>query len=275
MSTGNNASTNAGRRKRGRPRKYDDATALTKLIDAGARRLREIGYSPGLDSVSLERAIRDAEVPRGAAYRLWSDDETPPQELFRNAVLLRMFDPAVIERLFETLDRAVLDALAEVEADIAAADDDRRRYASRVLILRISEALDHAIMSSDAFRMARSLASASPATITVSPEVRIAMERSDDMLKTKYADMLRRIFEAFDSTVRPPFTFEHLVELGSALHDGLHNQIRESELAPPVMRPTGRHGELEPWPMFAIGFESFLTFFSENGVLRSAIDQER
>ena len=266
--------TSANVRKRGRPRKFDDATAMSKLIEAGAHRLRDTGYSPGLSAVSLERAIRDAEVPRGAAYRLWNEDENAPQELFRNAVLLRMFDLEITESLFVTLDGAIAGSLARHQADIESDDKPRRRFAGRSLIREISDALDEAIMSSDAFRMSRSLANASPATINIAPEVRDAMERSDQALKAKYADMLRQLFALFGSRPRAPFTFEHLVELGSALNDGLHNQISEADPETLVMRPTGRHGELETWSLFAIGFESFLSFFSEDDVLRSAIDEE-
>lgn len=269
-----NQPTADAKRKRGRPRKFDDETAMAKLIAAGAKRLRETGYSPGLSSVSLERAIRDAEVPRGAAYRLWSESETSPQELFRTSVLLRMFDIEVTESIFDSLDAAVGGAMVRYKSEIESDEIADRRFASRSLIRIISDALDEAIMSSDAFRMSRSLANASPSTINVAPEVRAAMADSDRVLKAKYAEMLRQIFAAFDSTLREPFTFEQLVELGSALHDGLDAAEDDARPTKPVMRPTGRHGEEEPWSLFAIGFEALLGFFSEDDVLRSAIAEE-
>ena len=47
----------------------------------------------GLDPVTLDGAIADADVPRGSAYRLWQDDNFTPQQSYRRAVQV-----AVLER---------------------------------------------------------------------------------------------------------------------------------------------------------------------------------
>lgn len=76
-----------------RPRLSAEETR-NRLIDAGIEALRDSGISIGLDAVSLEQAVRDADVSRSSAYAVWSegDYEALPQERFQDAVLRHAID---------------------------------------------------------------------------------------------------------------------------------------------------------------------------------------
>lgn len=82
-----------------------------RLIDVGVQLLSTHGMSIGLDSVTLEQAVRAAEVSRSSAYAAWStDDEYSPQELFQRTVLRQ----AVLDR------NATVAELQEVVANVVA-----------------------------------------------------------------------------------------------------------------------------------------------------------
>ena len=82
-----------------------------RLIDAGLDALAKNGMSIGLDSVTLDAAVRDAGVSRSSAYAVWSiDEELSPQSVFQRAVLKQ----AVVERK-GTISRTQQTALEVIE----------------------------------------------------------------------------------------------------------------------------------------------------------------
>ena len=260
-------------KKRGRPPKFSAATAFELLVDEGVQRLRLSGYDPSLSAVNLEQAISATQVPRGAAYRLWNSEGLAPQEQYRLAVLLRMFDSTMADTIFRNLSDIVDRAINDVQADIQQEDLDRRRYAIRFVIRVATLELQEAIRTSDAFHMSRSLARSVNPAIRTSPELQDAISSAERILVENYIDVISRVFGLFGSELRAPFTFEHLIHLGNALNEGLLH-AHGGPLPPTVMRPTGRNGELEEWPLFAVGFEAMVAFFSTDPTLRLGIDQE-
>lgn len=83
-----------------------------RLVVVGVQALFEKGLSVGLDAVSLERSVVDAEVPRSSAYAAWSGDEGyTPQEFFQQAVLMR-----AVEARRDTYDLLMEDITAFMEA---------------------------------------------------------------------------------------------------------------------------------------------------------------
>lgn len=104
---------------RSRKRLSADETRV-RLIEAGLDALAENGLSIGLESVTLDTAVRDAEVSRSSAYAVWSiDEELSPQSMFQRAVLKQ----AVVERK-ETIARTqktALEVLDRLGADVSPA----------------------------------------------------------------------------------------------------------------------------------------------------------
>ncbi len=83
-----------------------------RLVIAGMALLALNGMSVGLDAVTLEQAVRDADVSRSSAYAAWStDDRYSPQELFQRTVLRR----AVVDRnaTIEQLQEIVMAVVVE------------------------------------------------------------------------------------------------------------------------------------------------------------------
>jgi len=271
--TGHAGAEMPSQRKRGRPPKFSTATAFELLVDEGVHRLRQSGYDPSMSAVNLEQAIRATEVPRGAAYRLWNREGLAPQEQYRIAVLLRMFDSTLTDTIFQNLSDIVDGAIAEVQADIQQEDRDRRRYAIRYVIRVATLELQETIRTSDAFHMSRSLARSVKPAIRTSPELQDAISSAERIMVDNYVDIISRVFGLFESALRSPFTFEHLIHLGNALNEGLLHSHGGPPL-PTVMRSTGRNGEMEEWPLFAVGFEAMVAFFSTDPTLRLGIDQE-
>ena len=86
-----------------------------RLIDVGVELLCTHGMSVGLDAVTLEQAVRTADVSRSSAYAAWStDDDYSPQELFQRTVLRQ----AVLDR------NATIAELQEVVAEVVATHAD-------------------------------------------------------------------------------------------------------------------------------------------------------
>ncbi len=102
-----------------------------QLIEAGVDALRSSGMSVGLDSVNLEDAVRDADVPRSSAYAVWSGDgEMSPQETFQRAVLYHVVQER--QRTLQWLSQQTETIFGELEGTMG------RKEMLREAIRRIS-----------------------------------------------------------------------------------------------------------------------------------------
>lgn len=249
-------------KKRGRPPKFDPVTARRLLVEEGADALRLTGLSPGLDTISLERAINATEVPRGAAYRVWGTEDAMPQEQFRTAVLLRMFEEDVAEEVFSRVDRAVTEALEEYETQVKSTDPTTRSSAMRSIVRLVTGTLHEAMRTSETYKLSRSIALIASGGGVVSEEVQNAVEQAERALFERYRTLLSDLFGLFDVDIVPPYTIDHLVLIGNALNEGLLHGWNNSASTVLVMRPTGPGGEMEEWSLLALGIDAALSFMT-------------
>ena len=78
--------------RRGRKAKFSDSEVRDRMIQHATDDVLEHGVTYGLDSVRLDRLHVLAEVPRNAAYSVFSDSSTgrTPQENLRREVVLSL-----------------------------------------------------------------------------------------------------------------------------------------------------------------------------------------
>lgn len=92
----------------GRRQRLSSDETRERLIQAGYDALAQAGIGIGLDAVTLEQAVRDANVSRSSAYAAWADDELSPQEAFQREVLRRAMGQRIVAtRAFEQTVRSV------------------------------------------------------------------------------------------------------------------------------------------------------------------------
>lgn len=233
-----------------------------RLLDAGVEALARNGMSIGMDAVSLEAAVREADVSRSSAYAAWSSgDEYSPQSLFQRAVLKR----AVGERkaTIERTHASILDIVESLGATTTPAQLLREmcRVAGGINARVVAESRSWQLVVG-----LRSVLNSVPA------------DRRDDELADWVSDSedAYRI-ETIDTIYRPLATLlglrprpeygdraYHYGEIAAAaLAEGLAPRyfMRSVEYLDGIQRLEPRGGS-QPWSLFSIGFESIvMTFF--------------
>lgn len=233
-----------------------------RLIESGLQSLAELGLAIGLDAVNLERAVRDANVPRSSAYACLSDGEYSPQEAFQQAVLMRAIEAR----------RQTKDAL---DREIAAFFDSPPEGLSRSELLRqlikvaAGTNLEEVVASRSwqiVFAM-RSIINTAESTPLLDEEMRAWIGKNEEILRNETIDTLYKpMAEMFRFRPRPEYGERawHLLEISSAsLSEGLSMRYR---------LPAGDymfglpHPELpddESWSLVALLFERLVEMFFE------------
>lgn len=233
-----------------------------RLIDAGLDSLARHGLSIGLDSVTLDNAVRDADVSRSSAYAVWSiDDELSPQSLFQRAVLKQ----AVVERK-EAVARTQRTALEVIEA---LGPDSSPADLFRELARLTGGSNARAVASSRGWQIVVALRSVlnSEPDRTRDEELAAWLSESERLYRE---ETIREVYKPVAAVlgIRPkPEYGEQAWHYGdiaaSALAEGLATRyfMDTAEYLDEIDRvgPTGR---VEQWSLFSIVFESIvMTFF--------------
>lgn len=242
-----------------RPRRSADQTR-THLIEAGIAELHKSGLSVGLDAVSLERAVRDANVPRSSAYAAWSNrEDLSPQEGFQRAVLC-----SVVEQR-----KGTLEMLAEESANTLAEFSDfvPRRHQLRQLICEICSRNTTFATDSIEWKLAialRYILFSAPEDLRETELLEWLKDSSLALREYSISTLYRPLAEVFGIVPRPQYgdTAFDLAEAAiAALSDGIIGRelIDCPELLSNVVHPDGAPGQ---WSLYAIMCEKVVeTFF--------------
>lgn len=249
-----------------RPSKREETRQ--RLVDAGIAALQERGLTVGLDSVSLETAYIDADVPRSSAYAAWAEAgeaTQTPQEAFRRAVLFEAIrHPVDDDEIHETTQE-----MAEVDIS-GLHGTPEQRAATRQELIRIAGAANARTVQNSWRWWITSAVHSSLASL---PEG----ERDEELLselariETEFEeDSLRSIHQPYMElfNYRPRFTVDGgdsmraYTMLASALGEGLARRY---------LFPTSPHdpmavrldGDDNPWTLFALGLDALISFFFE------------
>lgn len=247
-------------RGRGRPPKYSPEELRDRLITSARRALRERGPGCGLDAVTLDEAISEAEVPRGSAYQLWQHETLTPQVAFRQAVahdILRSYNDRgrdVIAVMKKSLDdhSSLLDGTLE----------ERRWAFSQVTRTVINQSFEQ-LTSSREWRVYNALRAAMLGKAPRLPFAIDAIERGERQLVDSVAEVTKTVADTHGFRLRAPFTMEDFVEAVLMMTEGAGTRLQSSEQGRTISRPTGPDGEMQEWTLVAVGVEALIEAFFE------------
>ena len=232
------------------------------LIEAGMEALAESGLSLGLDAVTLEQAVRDAEVPRSSAYAAWSADEQSPQESFQRAVLMRAI--ATRRETLEALIGQVSEAVADPPGDLTG------RALFRELVRVGGKYNLHNALESQGWRIifaVRAIANTgSPEAHD--PELREWLAHNEEELRNETVERFYKPFgEVFGLRPRPQYDERawHLLEIAhSSLVEGLsmRSSLDASGYFDGLINLHDTGGEAN-WSIYALLFDHFVDTFFE------------
>lgn len=247
-------------RGRGRPPKFTPEELRDRLITSARSSLRQRGPGCGLDAVTLDDAITDAEVPRGSAYQLWQHETLTPQVAFRQAVahdILRSYNDrgrVAIEAMKESLD----DLNSHLEGTI----EERRWAFSQVTRQVVNQSFEQ-LTSSQGWRVYNALRAAMLGKSPRLPFAIDAIERGERQLVDSLAEVATTVADTHGFRLRSPYTMEDFVEAVLMMTEGSGTRLHSSEMSQTILRPTGADGEMQEWTLLAVGVEALIHAFFE------------
>lgn len=253
---------NMGSRPRGRPPKFSSDVVKEKLLDAARMTLTRTGIDNGLDSVSLDRAIAIAEVPRGSAYKMWHSDIRSPQEEFRTAVVVDLLRMPASAGLPAT--RTFVESEIERLHDQIHSNDDAERMAAfREMIRTVGEFNHQRLRDSLAWRIYVALRSAATTRPDTDPEIWNAITNGEEFMIEEYSTLYNEMADLFKMRIKPDFEVNDFSTALFVLNEGLGNRVGANFREGGISRTTGPGGERQDWTLFAITFDALVEYFWE------------
>lgn len=248
-------------RPRGRPPKYPPDEVRTRLLEAALATMRVSGVESGLDSVTLDGAILDADVPRGMAYKMWRLPEIAPQDAFRQATVLYVLGlpatsglPATREYTRSELGRRK----AELESD----DIGVRRALLREMTRMVGEFNYTALEESVNWKLYSAIRTAA-ITRPAEPAVLDALKMGEDYLIATYSELYLEVAGLFRLSLRPEYKIEEFAAATYAVNEGLAGRLSSKYRRSGISRATGEAGGSQDWTLFSIAFEALIDHFFE------------
>lgn len=231
-----------------------------RLVQAGLAALARQGMSIGLDSVNLEQAVRDADVPRSSAYAIWSTHETlAPQEAFQRAVLRRAAEDRT--HTIEQLQQTAADIVETHSATMSSRQllNELIRVGGGENEIALSQSLGWQLMIA-----VRVILQSAPSSLD--EELTTWMNDSEEEARLSTIDEVYRPFVALLGLEPRPEFGERAYHYGeiaaSSLAEGLstRHKLRASEYLTDIVHPEINDPD-KPWSLYALMFEQLLRVF--------------
>lgn len=248
-------------RPRGRPPKYPPDEVRRRLLDAARECLKVAGVESGLDAVTLDGAIVDADVPRGMSYRIWQDDNHTPQEAFRRAAVLDLLSiPAT----------AGLPASRAANADLFAEYADvlengtlaEREALKREGIRQIGGFNYRTLAESSNWKLYSALRIAAMTRPHIDPAVMQALVDGENYLVEQYCLWYEEITTALGMELRPGLSMQQFAAAAYAVNEGLALRFTNFPDREGIIL-TDPDGTDREWTLFSIAFEGIIDRFFE------------
>ena len=208
------------------------------------------GLAFGVDVVTLEVSIEEADVPRGISYRTWraaAMQGESPQDAFRHATI------ANIAR--NSQDDWLPTCRAFIEEQIAA---HRRGDTTLQQILRQIGVFGHQLVNDTLeIRLVRAF-SAAAATQESAPELVVkALQDGKHKIITEYTELVQRLADEVGVQLSDGRNPRDFTEAFFAVTQGIMQNAHgmDPQLVP---RPTGPNGEIEEWTLAGISIEALV-----------------
>lgn len=231
-------------------RRFSAAEARAEVIKAGMKLVAEVGTEPGLARVRLNDAIARSGVPRPSAYRVFTNSERLPQSEFRAALLVAL----VREQAPISDGSQVFDAASRVLAnnkDLL----DSGSPTDLAWLLREFIRVIGLIKSNELRTFESAIYSMSLRSLAMDPYPDPDLVHLFDSLirriTSDFAAVYDPVVKQFGLRPRAGTSVEEFAEL-TVQASGMAILQKFPSFAEPVLRPTGRDGELLEWDALAV-----------------------
>lgn len=246
------------KRPRGRPPKYPPTEVRRRLIDAAITTLRVSGVESGLDAVTLDGAILDADVPRGMSYKIWREGGETPQDAFRRAAVFDLLSIPAVAGLPAT--REFTTRQLDIHREALRSDDlDHRRAAIIDLIREVGEFNHRALAESADWRLYSALRAAAITRPNAEPAVMDALTKGEDFLIREYSQFYTEIASTLGLLLRPEFEMDQFSAASYSINEGLAMRLASSYRQTEIVR----EGNDAHWTLFAVSLEALVFHFFE------------
>lgn len=218
------------------------------MIDRGLEILATEGLEVGVPHLSIERVVRDLDLPRSSAYRPWVDDDLPPQECFRRQVLLAAIRGDTSAREKEMIAEELATWLPPRDEPVPA--DPATVRAAAV-------AAYEALRSSPGWRHHLVVLTIAGRTARTDPELLDAAREDERRMLARYSELYLAYARRHGLRLRPGIGIEHFTTLLGALFVGL--ELRDGLNEHLEIDLPGPDGEPERVPLFVVGLEALMS----------------
>lgn len=250
------------KRPRGRPPKYPPDEVRTRLLEAALATLRVSGVESGLDAVTLDGAIIDADVPRGMSYKIWRSEAGTPQDEFRRATVLHILRMPATSGLPATRQYTE-EAFASRADELASTDIEVRRRLLREMTRVVGEFNYLTLENSNNWKLYSAIRTAAITRPDADPEVLEALRAGEEYLIENYSKLYVEVAEIIGMSLKPEYRIEEFAAATYAVNEGLSGRLSQNHRRVDIDRPTGADGEMQPWTLFSIAFEALIDHFFE------------
>lgn len=232
----------------------DDVRA--KLIEAGAKLLRERGAELGLSSITLSDAIAEADVSRSTSYRSLAHDDLAPQAVLHQEILTQLLVRYSRSTTRLAIERAITDELQHAAQPLATGTTAERTALMRSIIrIGANTSYQNVIESSE--RALLTAVYGSLRSSSAPPDWRHkALVEGERNLNAMFSELYGTMSDMFEYQVRAPFTMEQIATIGASLIEGMAMRHGFNDEIVMIDRPTGPGGKNEEWSLFAVSFEA-------------------
>ncbi|MFT7474934.1 MAG: hypothetical protein ACI81L_001866 [Verrucomicrobiales bacterium] len=249
-------------RPRGRPPKYPPDEVRRRLIDAAIATLRILGVESGLDSVTLDGAIIDADVPRGMSYKIWRIGSETPQDAFRHATVLHILSIPATAGLPATREFTV--KLIEDRHDEITSTNPVVRKALLLELIRVVGEYNHETLnSSENWKLYSALRTAAITRPHTDPAVLEALKAGEEYLIAEYSKLYGEVAKIVGMRLREEYTIEQFAAATYAVNEGLSGRLNRNYERLNIERRTGPDDSIQTWSLFSVAFEALINHFFE------------
>jgi len=247
------------KRPRGRPPKYPPDEVRRRLIDAAIATLQACGVESGLDAVTLDGAILDADVPRGMSYKIWREVDETPQDAFRRATVLDLLSIPAVAGLPATRDFAIRQLDSHRES-LASADPAARKTIVIDLIRQVGEFNHVALAESANWRIYTALRAAALTRPDADQAVIEALSAGEDFLIQEYGDFYAEMASTVGLQLKDEYEMSQFSAAAYSINEGLALRIASTYRQTDISRST-EDGSTKQWTLFAIALEALIFHF--------------
>ena len=236
-------------RPRGRPPKYPPDEVRRRLLDAARGSLKVEGVESGLDAVTLDGAIVDADVPRGMAYRIWQDDGLTPQDAFRKATVIDLLSIPATAGLPAT-EELTLKFFDEHRNTLENGNLQERRALLRESLRVVGGFNYTSLAESENWKLYSALRTAAITRPNVDPTVMEVLLEGERYLIEQYCRYYGVVQGAFRLRLRDDLTMQQFAEAAYALNEGLAQRVIDHDNDEIMLRDGD--GTTKSWTLFAV-----------------------